>query len=56
VRLVHNADYAGGLSTLLKAGIAAVPPEADGTIICLGDMPKVDATLINRLLGAISKH
>src|SRR5262249_22248058 len=27
VRLVHNPDYADGLSTSLKAGIAAVPPE-----------------------------
>jgi molybdenum cofactor cytidylyltransferase len=52
VRLVHNPDYAGGLSTSLKAGITAVPPEADGAIICLGDMPQVDAKLIDRLLSA----
>ena len=52
VRLVRNPDYAGGLGTSLKAGIAAVPENADGAIVCLGDMPQVDAALIDRLVGA----
>jgi molybdenum cofactor cytidylyltransferase len=52
VALVHNPDYASGLSTSLKAGIAAVPADADGAIIALGDMPQVDAALIDRLLSA----
>jgi len=52
VKLVHNPDYAGGLSTSVRVGIAAVPADADGAIICLGDMPKVDARLIDRLLAA----
>jgi molybdenum cofactor cytidylyltransferase len=52
VRFVHNPDYADGLGTSLKAGIAAVPEDADGAIVCLGDMPQVDSTLIDRLLGA----
>ena len=52
VRFVHNPDYAEGLGSSLKAGIAAVPEDADGAIICLGDMPQVDAALIDRLIGA----
>jgi molybdenum cofactor cytidylyltransferase len=52
VVLVHNPDYAAGLSTSLKAGIAAVPADADGAVVTLGDMPQVDAALIDRLLGA----
>jgi len=52
VRLIHNPDFVQGLGTSLKAGIAAVPPEADGAIVCLGDMPRVDAGLINRLIDA----
>jgi molybdenum cofactor cytidylyltransferase len=52
VRFVHNPDYAEGLGTSLKAGIAAVPEDADGAIVCLGDMPQVDSTLIDRLIGA----
>jgi molybdenum cofactor cytidylyltransferase len=52
VRLVHNPDFAQGLSTSLKAGIAAVPAEADGAVVCLGDMPQVRATMIDRLIAA----
>ncbi len=52
VTFVHNPDYAEGLSTSLKAGIAALPAEADGAIVLLGDMPQVDAALIDRLIAA----
>jgi molybdenum cofactor cytidylyltransferase len=52
VHLVHNPDFSEGLGTSLKTGIAAVPEQADGAIVCLGDMPQVDAGLINRLIAA----
>ena len=52
VRVVHNPDYADGLGTSLKAGIAAVPQEADAAIVCLGDMPQVTAALIDKLIAA----
>jgi molybdenum cofactor cytidylyltransferase len=52
VKFVHNPNYAEGLGTSLKAGIAALPGDADGAIVCLGDMPQVDAALIDRLIGA----
>jgi molybdenum cofactor cytidylyltransferase len=52
VTFVHNPDYTDGISTSVKAGIAAVPGDADGAIVCLGDMPQIDAKLIDRLLAA----
>jgi molybdenum cofactor cytidylyltransferase len=52
VTFVHNPDFADGLGTSLKAGIAALPPEPDGAIVCLGDMPQVDAAIIDKLIGA----
>jgi molybdenum cofactor cytidylyltransferase len=52
VRFVNNPDYADGLGTSLKAGIAAVPADADGVVVCLGDMPQVDARLIDKLIAA----
>jgi molybdenum cofactor cytidylyltransferase len=52
VRLVHNPDFAEGLSTSLKAGLAAVPAEVDGAVVCLGDMPHVRAALIDKLISA----
>jgi molybdenum cofactor cytidylyltransferase len=52
VHIVHNPNYADGLGTSLRAGVAAVPAEADGVIVCLGDMPQVTAGLIDRLIAA----
>lgn len=52
VVFVHNPDYAQGLSTSLKAGVARLPEDVDGAIVCLGDMPQVTAPLIDRLLAA----
>ena len=52
VTFVHNPHFADGLGTSLRAGIAALPAAADGVIVCLGDMPQVDAGLIDRLIAA----
>jgi molybdenum cofactor cytidylyltransferase len=54
VQLVHNADFAVGLGGSVRTGIAAVPAAADGAIVCLGDMPQVDAVLIDRLIAAFA--
>ena len=54
VKLVFNPDFAGGLASSVKAGIAAVPETADGALICLGDMPLIDAGLIDRLIDAFA--
>jgi molybdenum cofactor cytidylyltransferase len=53
VKFAHNPNFADGLGTSLKAGIAALPAEVDGVIVCLGDMPQVDAGLIDRLIEAL---
>ena len=34
----------------VKAGIAAVPDNADGAVVCLGDMPLISAKLIDQLI------
>ncbi len=52
VHFATNPAFAEGLSTSLRAGIAALPPEVDGAVVCLGDMPLVSAGLIDRLIGA----
>jgi molybdenum cofactor cytidylyltransferase len=52
VRLVHNPNFAEGLSTSVKAGLAVVPEAVDGVIVCLGDMPQVTAALIDKLVTA----
>jgi molybdenum cofactor cytidylyltransferase len=50
VKFVRNPDFASGLASSVKAGIAAAPESADGAVVCLGDMPLIDAHLIDRLI------
>lgn len=50
VRLVYNEAYGEGIASSVKAGIAAVPEECDGALICLGDMPLVGEGLIDALI------
>lgn len=54
VQLVHNPDFATGLASSVRTGVAAVPDAADGAVVCLGDMPLIDAKLIDRLIEAFA--
>ena len=46
----RNTDFATGLASSLRQGIAALPPTVDGVIVCLGDMPLVRPASIDRLI------
>ena len=52
VRFVVNDDFAEGLSTSLRIGLAALPRDCAGAVVCLGDMPRVSAGLIDQLIAA----
>ena len=52
IDFAHNPDYAAGLSASLKRGLAALPKGGDGVVVCLGDMPRVSAAQIDRLIAA----
>ena len=54
VERVPNPDFADGLSTSLRRGIAALPLDLDGALICLGDMPLVTGRHIDRLIAAFN--
>jgi len=54
VERVHNPEFAAGLSTSLKRGIAALPPDLDGVIVCLGDMPLISGRHLDRLIAAFN--
>ncbi len=53
VRIVHNPNYESGMASSLRAGVMAAQG-ADAVLICLGDMPKVSATVIDRMLAAFN--
>jgi molybdenum cofactor cytidylyltransferase len=50
VRYVHNPDYANGLSTSLRAGLHSLPEGVNGVAVMLADMPKIDASVLDRLI------
>lgn len=50
VSFVHNPDYGEGLSTSLRCALAALPQEAVGMIVLLGDMPLITSTLVTDLV------
>jgi molybdenum cofactor cytidylyltransferase len=52
VTIVNNPDFEQGLSTSLRAGLAALPPDCDGALILLGDMPQIESCDIAALIWA----
>jgi molybdenum cofactor cytidylyltransferase len=54
VRWVHNPRYEDGLSTSLRAGLDALPEDAEGVLVLLGDMPLVRSDQLNRLVNAFN--
>ncbi|HJS33830.1 MAG TPA: nucleotidyltransferase family protein, partial [Alphaproteobacteria bacterium] len=54
VAVIENPDHAQGLSTSVRAGIAALPADIDGALFMLADMPRVGAAHIDRLIAAFN--
>jgi molybdenum cofactor cytidylyltransferase len=54
VERVRNPDFADGLSTSLKRGLAALPGDLDAAIVCLGDMPLISGRHLDRLIAAFN--
>jgi molybdenum cofactor cytidylyltransferase len=54
VERVRNQAFAEGLSTSLKCGLAALPNDIDGAVVCLGDMPLITGRDIDRLIAAFN--
>jgi molybdenum cofactor cytidylyltransferase len=51
VSFVHNPDFSDGMSTSLRAGVAAVGT-VDGALICLGDMPRLAPAHLDAVIDA----
>lgn len=50
--IAFNPDFATGLASSLRTGLQAMPSDAAGAVVLLGDMPYVDSELIERLIDA----
>lgn len=54
VHPVLNPSYADGLSTSLRAGLAALPAAVEAVVVLLGDMPCVQAGTVRALTAAFA--
>lgn len=50
VRLVENPEFAHGLSTSIRAGVASLSPESEAVVILLADQPWITAQAVDRLI------
>lgn len=50
VQIVFNSLYENGQMTSIKAGVGALPPQCEGFLICLGDMPSITSEEYNFML------
>src|SRR3546814_5234277 len=52
--VTHNPDYTSGLASSLRRGLAALPDNIDGVLVCLGDMPRLSPAIVDRLIAAFN--
>ena len=52
VELAFNPGFASGLASSLSVGLSAMPRDVVGAIVLLGDMPWIEARLIDALIDA----
>lgn len=52
LRFVHNRGYRNGMAGSLRQGVRGLPNGVSKAFLCLGDMPGVDARLLQRLEAA----
>ena len=51
VNLIHNENYRMGVGSSIHCAINILPPDVDGVILCLADMPWVRADHLDALIG-----
>ena len=52
IRTVHNPDWAEGMGSSLRAGLAAVPAGCAAAVLALADQPLVGPEAVRRLIRA----
>jgi molybdenum cofactor cytidylyltransferase len=50
-QVVVNAEYAAGMSTSLRAGIAALPIDVAGAVMLLADQPLITGEIVARVIA-----
>lgn len=56
VEVVENTAFGEGCSTSVRTALGAVPADADGIVLMLGDQPRVRVETVAALLDAAAGH
>jgi len=56
LEIVHNEDFAEGLSSSLRSGLVSLDQDTDAALICLGDMPWVRAGHLRSLVDRFASE
>lgn len=54
LRMIHCPEHAEGMGATLRTGVAALPADAAGVFVFLGDMPLIPAAILPPLAAAIA--
>jgi len=54
IKLVINKDYKKGMATSIKAGLKKILKNNKGFLIVQGDMPKINKTIVNKIILSIN--
>jgi len=54
--LVHNPDFADGMAGSIRTGMNALSANSDAVVILLGDMPRIDAEVLGKLVAAYRQN
>lgn len=52
VVFIHNPEYASGMASSIRAGVAALPGDAAGVLLALADMPFVTVADVRAIVDA----
>ena len=56
LNFVYNPNFSEGMTTSIQYGVKVASHECDGLLICLGDMPFINTSEINKLIHAYVKN
>lgn len=54
VAIAHNPDFAEGMASSLRCGLRALPPDTEGVLVLLADMPRIEAGHLDKLIEAFA--
>lgn len=56
IKFVINNKFRSGMASSIKSGLKKINIQTKGFFVCLGDMPKVNKNIYNKIIKSFNKH